>query len=176
MTARRVLAVTAMALGLAGCGAGQDIAQIIGTGPNTDTTPVKGQPLTVPPDYDLRPPRGGGERTKAAEASRRARSTVIGNSAVASTGASAATAAGAASSSAGKTAGEAALLRRASAGETVDPGVRNKVNAETQYDQEQEKAFADKLLKYKDNDQSQGSGSGVSANPKPTIKRQGEIF
>lgn len=175
MTARRVLAVTAMALGLAGCGAGQDIAQIIGTGPNTETTPVKGQPLTVPPDYDLRPPRGGGERTKAAEASRRARSTVIGNSTVAAT-APAADAAGAAGTAAGRTAGESALLRHASAGEAVDPGVRNKVNAETQYDQEQEKAFADKLLKYKDNDQSQGSGSGVSANPKPTIKRQGEIF
>jgi hypothetical protein len=174
MTARRVLAVTAMALGLAGCGAGQDIAQIIGTGPNADTTPIKGQPLTVPPDYDLRPPRGGGERTKAAEASRRARNTVIGTNTVAAT---TATDAGAtAGAAAGRTAGEAALLRRAGAGETVDPSVRNKVNAETQYDQEQEKAFADKLLKYKDNDQSQGSGSGVSANPKPTIKRQGEIF
>jgi hypothetical protein len=173
MTARRVLAVMAMALGLAGCGAGQDIAQIMGTAPNADTAPVKGQPLTVPPDYDLRPPRGGGERTKAAEASRRARNTVVGTNTVAATAATGPTAA---TGAAGRTAGESALLRRASAGEAVDPAVRNKVNAETEVDQEQEKAFVDKLVKYKDNDQSQGSGSGVDANPKPTIKRQGEIF
>lgn len=168
MTARRVLAIAAVALGLAGCNAGQDLAEIIGTGPNADTTPVKGAPLTVPPDYDLRPPRGGGERTKAAEASRRARNTVLGTNTVAATTTPEA--------AAGRTAGEAALLRRASAGETVDPGVRSKVNAETEVDQEQEKAFVDKLVKYQDNDKSQGSGSGVSANPKPTIKRQGEIF
>jgi len=173
MTARRVLAVMAMALGLAGCGAGQDIAQIMGTAPSADTAPVKGQPLTVPPDYDLRPPRGGGERTKAAEASRRARSTVVGTSAVPATAATGTTGA---TDAAGRTPGEAALLRRASAGEAVDPAVRNKVNAETDVDQEQEKAFVDKLVKYKDNDKSQGSGSGVDANPKPTIKRQGEIF
>ena len=168
MSAFKVLAVAAVALGLAGCSAGQDIAQIIGTGPNADTTPVKGAPLTVPPDYDLRPPRGGGERTKAAEASRRARNTVLGTNTVA--------AAGTPEAAGGRTAGEAALLKRASAGESVDSSVRNKVNAETQVDQEQEKAFVDKLVKYKDNDKSQGSGSGVDANPKPTIKRQGEIF
>jgi len=108
MTARRVLAIAAVALGLAGCNAGQDLAEIIGTGPNADTTPVKGAPLTVPPDYDLRPPRGGGERTKAAEASRRARNTVLGTNTVAATTTPEA--------AAGRTAGEAALLRRASAG------------------------------------------------------------
>ncbi|MGE5147212.1 MAG: DUF3035 domain-containing protein [Candidatus Eiseniibacteriota bacterium] len=171
MSAIRVLAVAAVAVGLAGCSAGQDIAQIIGTAPNADTTPVKGAPLTVPPDYDLRPPRGGGEKTKAAEASRRARYTVLGSN----TGAAPA-AGGAPGTAAGRTAGEAALLKRAAAGESVDPGVRSKVNAETEVDQEQEKAFVDKLVKYKDNDKSQGSGSGVDANPKPTIKRQGEIF
>jgi hypothetical protein len=169
MTARRVLAIAATALVLAGCGAGADIAQIIGTAPNADTAPVKGAALTVPPDYDLRPPRGGGERTKAAEASRRARTAVL------STTAPAAGAPGA-GDAAGRTPGEAALLRRAGAGESADPSIRSKVNAETDVDKEQEKAFVDKLVKYKDNDDSQGSGSGVSANPKPTIKRQGEIF
>jgi len=167
MSAFRVLAVAATTLVLAGCNAGADIAQIMGTGPNADTTPVKGAPLTVPPDYDLRPPRGGGERTKAAEASRRARTAVF----------SAAPAEGTAGrDAAGRTAGEAALLRRAGAGQAPDPGIRSKVNAETEVDQEEEKAFVDKLVKYKDNDDSEGSGSGVSANPKPTIKRQGEIF
>jgi hypothetical protein len=173
MSAFKVLAVAAMAVGLAGCSAGQDLAQIMGTGPNAETAPIKGAPLTVPPDYDLRPPRGGGERTKAAEASRLARNTVLGSNA---TAASASPAAQGSAQAGGRTAGEAALLRRASAGESVDPSVRTKVNAETNVDQEQEKAFVDKLVKYKDNDQSQGSGSGVSANPKPTIKRQGEIF
>jgi hypothetical protein len=172
MTACRVLAIAATALVLAGCGAGADIAQIVGTAPSADTAPVKGAALTVPPDYDLRPPRGGGERTKAAEASRRARTAVLSTSAPA---AGVPGAAGA-SDAAGRTPGEAALLRRAGAGESADPSIRSKVNAETEVDKEQEKAFVDKLVKYKDNDESQGSGSGVSANPKPTIKRQGEIF
>jgi Protein of unknown function (DUF3035) len=173
MSAYKVLAVAAVALGLAGCHAGEDISQIVSSGSNADVTPVKGAPLTVLPDYDLRPPRGGGERTKAAEASRRARNTVLGTNTVTAAGTPAV---GVPEAAAGRTAGEAALLKRASAGESVDSGVRSKVNAETDVDQEQEKAFVDKLVKYKDNDQSQGSGSGVSANPKPTIKRQGEIF
>jgi Protein of unknown function (DUF3035) len=172
MNALKVLAAAAIALGLAACNAGQDIAQIIGTGPAADTTPVKGAALTVPPDYDLRPPRGGGERTKAAEASRRARTTVVS----AAPAGAAAAAGEAASSTTGRTAGESALLRHASSGEIVDPAVRTKVNAETDVDKDQEKAFVDKLVKYKDNDKSVDSGSGVSANPKPTIKRQGEIF
>ncbi|HEX7006355.1 MAG TPA: DUF3035 domain-containing protein [Alphaproteobacteria bacterium] len=167
MRAFRVLTVAATTLLLAGCNAGADIAQIMGNGPNVETTPVKGPPLTVPPDYNLRPPRGGGERTKAAEASRRARTAMFS---------AAATEATAGRDAAGRTAGEAALLRRAAAGQTPDPMIRARVNAETEVDQEEEKTFVDKLVKYKDNDDSEGSGSGVSANPKPTIKRQGEIF
>ncbi len=74
--------IICMALGLAGCGGGETVQQALGyeqTGPD-EMAVIKRPPLTVPPDYNLRPPRPGGDDAGGNAASDAARRTLIGPS------------------------------------------------------------------------------------------------
>lgn len=77
-----VAAVT-LALGLSGCGgSGETVGEALGyeqKGPD-EMTVIKRPPLTVPPDFNLRPPRPGEPQSEADAASKAARETLIGPS------------------------------------------------------------------------------------------------
>ena len=67
---------------LSACGGGgETVGEALGyelTGPD-EMAVIKRPPLTVPPDFNLRPPRPGKEATAATDASRTARQTLLGS-------------------------------------------------------------------------------------------------
>lgn len=72
----------AMTLGLGGCGGGETVGEALGfeqSGPD-EMNVIKRPPLTVPPDYNLRPPRPNEPRSEAEAASDAARETLLGPS------------------------------------------------------------------------------------------------
>lgn len=75
-------ATLALVIGLGGCGSGETVGERLGyelKGPD-EMAVIKRPPLTVPPDYNLRPPRPGESRSNADDASRAARETLVGPS------------------------------------------------------------------------------------------------
>lgn len=74
--------ILALSVGLAGCGGGETVGEAMGyeqTGPD-EMTVIKRPPLTVPPDFNLRPPRPSDPSSDADSASEAARETLIGPS------------------------------------------------------------------------------------------------
>lgn len=72
----------ALAFGLSGCGGGETVGEAMGyeqTGPD-EMNVIKRPPLTVPPDFNLRPPRPDEPSSDADDASKAARETLIGPS------------------------------------------------------------------------------------------------
>lgn len=72
----------ALAFGLSGCGGGETVGEAMGyeqTGPD-EMNVIKRPPLTVPPDFNLRPPRPDEPSSNADDASKAARDTLIGPS------------------------------------------------------------------------------------------------
>ncbi len=75
-------AALVLSLGLGGCGGGETVGEALGyerAGPD-EMTVIKRPPLTVPPDYNLRPPRSNQPRSQSEAASTAARETLIGPS------------------------------------------------------------------------------------------------
>jgi len=171
------LAVLGMAaLGLSGCGAVQDIGSLINGQQDQELADIKNPPLAVPPDYDLRPPHGGGNRLRTEQAERRGRQMLTGVSA-------------GAVPPAGRSAGEDALLRLAGFRAGINSSVRRDVDQETETRSKTEQQFVDKLLKWKEdsappddqaNAEEAKSSGGISdiigGTTKPTIRRRGEVF
>ncbi len=87
---RTVLLAALLALPLAGCGAGDDVARTIGLVRDVpdEFTVTTRAPLSMPPDYTLRPPEPGASRPQeqtprqAAEATLAPQSTLAGNAAM----------------------------------------------------------------------------------------------
>ena len=74
--------IFALSVSLAGCGGGETVGEALGyeqTGPD-EMTVIKRPPLTVPPDYNLRPPRPSDPSSDADSASKAARETLVGPS------------------------------------------------------------------------------------------------
>jgi len=72
----------ALGVGLSGCGGGESVGEALGyaqSGPD-EMTVIKRPPLTVPPDFNLRPPRPNEPQSNADAASNAARNTLIGPS------------------------------------------------------------------------------------------------
>ena len=79
---KHVLACGGIALLVGGCGGISDLSSIIGgTNKNVDDIDlaVKNAPLTLPPDYSLRPPPEGTGRTQSVQATRQARTVLTSN-------------------------------------------------------------------------------------------------
>jgi len=91
---------------------------------------VTSAPLTLPPEYSLRPPRPGEPRPQELEPSAEARSALFGQD----TGANA-------------TAGERSFVSAAGA-EAVDPNIRDTVDYEGQSIVRRNEAFADRVNQY----------------------------
>ncbi|MEK9944614.1 MAG: DUF3035 domain-containing protein [Alphaproteobacteria bacterium] len=99
--------------------------------PPDEFTVVSKAPLTIPPDFNLRPPQPGAPRPQELNPTSRAQAALVGDSQAAP--------------SATRTPGEVALLQVARA-QDADPDIRNVLNAETTQLAEREGGFVDRLL------------------------------
>jgi hypothetical protein len=140
-----VSVITAAAL-LAGCQATKETLGLTKKSPD-EFKVVSRAPLSLPPDYNLRPPTPGAPRPQEGTARDRAQAAVFGTPEAAISdkvppiGESAA---GSANS-----AGEAALLQSAGIS-GVDPNIRKLVDSETDQDQADSVSLADELTFWRD--------------------------
>ena len=159
--------ILAIGLGLAGCG---DLTKSIGSLERGDATQApKTAPLSLPPDYNLRPPVPGGRGAPNRVNVDQARQTLFGvnqpkpDEGVADT----------------RSAGEAALLSKAAAPGRPVSDIRSELDAETESLKESESGFVDKMLNW---DEEGGDGEAqededflksiIVTEEKPIIKRK----
>ncbi len=170
-------ALVAGALLLSGCGALDGIIGGQSKQAPDEFQVVAQQPLSIPPNADLRPPRPGAPRPQETSAQLRAQSLVSGQP----VSAVQAAAAGGASPS------EAALLAKAGAG-GADPNIRSVVNQETGLLAEQDRTLIDELIFWRKPDppgtvvdpareqqrirETQATGQPVTTGTTPTIERR----
>jgi hypothetical protein len=132
------LLVATMALG--GC---SDLSKALGLvkSPPDEFTVVAATPLTLPPDYGLRPPRSASDKPLGATQTDKARVAVFGIQGKQTTP-------GTTDPASPESPGEQALLVKAGAAD-IDPGVRARVDQETKQALEQHKGFIDSLMFWK---------------------------
>ncbi|MBL8833062.1 MAG: DUF3035 domain-containing protein [Rhodospirillales bacterium] len=177
------LLLLAASLALGGCG---EARKVLGweKAPPDEFRIVSRAPLTVPPDFGLRPPAPGAARPNEASAQDAARTAVFGPDRPAVQSAAGRAASG--------SAGEQQLLGRIGA-DRIDPGIREQIDRETQSLAEADKTFVDRLLFWRPNDPAAGqqldaareaqrlretSAAGRPANEGeiPTIKKRQRGF
>jgi hypothetical protein len=134
-----VLAVVAAASAASGCAS---IGRAVGAAKvSPDEFRVVTQaPLTLPPDYSLRPPRPGEPRPQELQPTEEARAALFGQDVAASA-----------------SPGERTLVTEAHA-DAVDPGIRDTVDFESQNIVRRNRGFVDRLLAF-------GSGEADSSQP-----------
>lgn len=171
--ALRVLMVLA---GMAALSACATVKSMTGLGQNNASLDsadesVKRPPLTLPPDYNLRPPAAAtAAATTDFTAAQAARQAVFGLSEEKDPAANV-------RRKAGLSVGESALLQRAGASSST-PAIRQKVNKETEVLAGQEKTFVENLVKPtstppSDKQADSGWFSGIfSSEKKPIIERK----
>ncbi len=128
--AARVVFVAASVTSLAAC---ENMKNQLGLGKQSpdEFSVVTRAPLTLPPNFSLRPPAPGERRPQESTVQERARLAIYGGGAEAPAG--------------GGSAGEQALLIRAGAGES-DPGIRRIINEENSIYAEGNESFVDGLI------------------------------
>lgn len=127
-------------LALAGCSGGADVREELGLkkAPPDEFAVVTRAPLSVPPDYTLRPPRPGAERPMELSVREQARKTVFGVSDVAPKAQQPA-----------NTGASGAFLNKLGANNT-DPSIRESLNAEMRELDKAQQPAAEKLLFWKE--------------------------
>ncbi len=151
---RTTLLLLAASLALGGCG---ETRKLLGWEKSTpdEFRIVSRAPLTVPPDYGLRPPAPGAARPNEASAQESARTAVFGAERPG------AQAAAARAATAPVSAGEQQLLGRIGA-DKVDPGIRDQIDRETRSLAEADRTFVDRLLFWRTTDP--GAGNQLDAS------------
>ncbi len=130
------IAVAFLALvALGGCSGVRENLGLVRKPPD-EFTVVRKPPLVIPPNFSLRPPRTGSEAAEEADAAKKARSALIGDTARRPP---------ATARPAGGSTGEQALLTRARA-TGVDPAIRDVLNRETLLVEERDRSFVDRLI------------------------------
>jgi hypothetical protein len=168
-----VLALAGMAAGLGGCGLYQDVQSISQDLTKKDDSDfiASGAPLTMPPDYSLRPPSSSTSATSGQSTARQAQ--VILKTDV-RTGAGTA----APQREGGLTAGEREVLARAGYSGTTSDVVRKTLDIESQRRGSGDTKFTDRILKYDPNAKpasSDDAGARDATGDRPVIKRPGEF-
>ena len=133
-----VLPVLFLALGVGGC---TETRRAVGweKSPPDEFRIMTRAPLSMPPDYGLRPPTPGAPRPQEGSTTDQARSAVTGGRPGTRPGAAPAAGAGRPS------AGEAALLEKAGA-DRADPAIRSTVDREAKAVADADRSFTDKLI------------------------------
>src|SRR5215813_12221714 len=145
MRANRWMGPTAVGLAmLALSGCGNDVRQALGmTKQSPDEFQVVAHaPLTMPPDYNLRPPQPGAPRPQEGTAAEQAQTALYagsGNSLLP------AEASADPSAEAAQSSGEMALLQNAGAS-GIDPGIRQQIDAETAAQIERDQTLIERLV------------------------------
>ena len=172
------LGALALAATLSACGGG--IGDALGLGKNApdEFAVVRSAPLTLPPDFTLRPPRPGEARPNEESVREQAKVALFNEAgALAIDDSSAATA----------TQGEAAFIERAGAAD-VDPNIRHIVDREFSGYASEDESFIDSLLFWQEEKlpgevvdaaaeaerlrENVEAGKPVTAGETPTIKRR----
>lgn len=123
------VAVVAAAAAASGCGTIQRAIGAAKTSPD-EFRVVTQAPLTLPPDYSLRPPRPGDPRPQQLEPDAEARAALFGDNVAASA-----------------SQGERTLVSNAGAS-TVDPTIRDTIDYEAQGLVRRDEGFVDRLLSF----------------------------
>ena len=134
-----------LVMGLSGC---SDTRKALGIdkAPPDEFAVVAGSPLTMPPDFNLRPPRSPSDKPPSETAAQAGRQTVFRASDTKAAKPSVATAALTSSDGSPLSAGEQALIAKAGAGD-VDPSIRQQVDKDTaQLNADGSGGFVDSLL------------------------------
>lgn len=123
-------------LSLSGCGGG--VRQALGmTKQSPDEFQVVAQvPLTMPPDFNLRPPEPGAPRPQEGTAAQQAQTALTGTAPAAS---------GLSDSGQAQSNGEVALLQNAGA-TGINPNIRQEIDAETAAQVERDKGLIERLV------------------------------
>ncbi|HVJ53793.1 MAG TPA: DUF3035 domain-containing protein [Aliidongia sp.] len=139
---RKVLFGAAMMVALTGC---SDLSKALGLvkSPPDEFTVVQGSPLTLPPDFELRPPRSASDKPITPTTTDKARQIVFR---MADNGKAQAVKE---SSPDAVSPGEQALLDKAGAID-IDPAIRQTVDKETKAVNERTRSFVDKLMFWHD--------------------------
>ncbi|CDK99978.1 DUF3035 domain-containing protein [Magnetospirillum gryphiswaldense] len=146
LRAAALMAVAALAL--SGC-AETKRAMGYDKAPPDEFQVVSRAPLTMPPDFTLRPPTPGMERPQEGNVRDQARRALTGNPR-----------ANTPIATQGRTQGDVALLKKAGA-EQINPEIRLLVNKETQSLADADKSFTDKLVFWR---KPEGVGAGEQLN------------
>lgn len=136
----RFLMIAGLTLALSACGGFRENLGLNKQSPD-EFRVVSRAPLTVPPDFQLRPPEPGAARPQVGTPAQQAERAVFRNSQAAGQQV--------ASAPANRTAGEQALLSAAGAQE-ADPNIRVIVNRETKQINEESDYFVDRLVFWND--------------------------
>ncbi|GGF15972.1 hypothetical protein GCM10011611_22170 [Aliidongia dinghuensis] len=138
-----------LVIGLSGC---SDTRKALGIdkAPPDEFAVVAGSPLTMPPDFNLRPPRSPSDKPPSETAAQAGRQTVFRLADTKPSTASLAVAATTGANGVPLSAGEQALVAKAGAG-SVDPSIRQQVDKETaQLNADNGPGFVDSLLFWRD--------------------------
>jgi len=135
----RLLIIAGLALSVSACGGFRDSLGLNKQSPD-EFRVVSRAPLTLPPDYSLRPPEPGAPRPQVGTPAQQAERAVFANSQNPAVQQQAAVP---------RTAGEAALLQATGATE-ADPNIRLIVNRETKQINEEADYFVDRLVFWND--------------------------
>lgn len=121
-----------LTLSLSGCGETRRALGFEKTPPD-EFQVVQRAPLTLPPDFALRPPSPGASRPQESTTREQARQVLTGTRQVTPI------------ATQGRSTGDVALLKRAGA-ENIQPDIRSLVNKESQALAEADKTFGDKIV------------------------------
>jgi hypothetical protein len=171
------LVVMGLAFGLSGCGLAGDLFGGSSKQAPDEFQVVAQQPLSIPPNADLRPPRPGAPRPQDTPPNVQARGIVTGNP-VSPGGVQTAGVGGQS---------ENALLAKAGAS-SADPAIRDKVNEESRLLAENDRSFIDSLIFWRTTpppgtvvdpvkeqqriQQNQAIGQSVTTGDTPIIQRR----
>lgn len=144
--------VVAATVGLGGCQKTREAFGLEKSAPD-EFAVVTRAPLTMPPDYGLRPPSPGAPRPQEREVKEEARRLLVQSGRAADDG------------SAAGSPGQTALLGRAGAA-NVDPGIRQTVSRESQALAEGDKGLVDRLMFWRPEE-----AKGAAVDPTLEAKR-----
>lgn len=169
----RAAVVACAAFAMTACG---DLSKSLGTLESDRFQAVKAPPLSVPPEFNLRPPVPGGRGAPNQRAVDYARQTVFGlNEPGVAPG-------GQTITPTSQSTGEKALLSKAHARAGSVPNIRSTVDEETEAIKQTEDGFVDKVLTWDEDAAEEGAEEEgvfkriITDEGKPEISRSGGIF
>jgi hypothetical protein len=138
------LALALLAPAAAGCSSAKEMLGLTKRSPD-EFQVVSRAPLSMPPDYSLRPPTPGAPRPQEGTTAEQAQAIVTGNRSTSTPTSDQIPSAGEGLQVTAESAGESAFLQSASL-TGIDPNIRKLVDSETAEDEDASQSFLDDLI------------------------------